>query len=68
MVEYMYIYVMSLELLLALFVDDEVIHMLADYERSIGRRQRELEGIRKRKEELRRVEEMLQDLQVHVHV
>ena len=38
--------------------------MLADYERNIGHRQSELDAIRRRKEELRRVEEMLQDIQV----
>ncbi len=38
--------------------------MLADYERNIGHRQNELDSIRRRKEELRRVEEMLQDIQV----
>lgn len=45
-------------------VDEEVIHLLADYERDIGKRQRELEDIRKKKEELKRVEGMLKDLKV----
>ena len=55
-------------LLCCVLSDDEVIQLLADYERNIGKRQRELEAIKKQKEELKRVEEMLQDLQVCVCV
>ena len=44
----------------------EVIQLLAEYERNINQRKREVEKVHQQREEMKEVEKMLQDLQVRL--